>query len=114
MRVTGRDDDMLIIRGVNIYPSQLEAMLVGFPGLASYYQIVLTREGPLDAMTVEVERAPGTPGDAAACAHKAADVQHHLKSMVGVTCTVVVKPPGAVPRSQGKAVRVKDLRKGGG
>jgi phenylacetate-CoA ligase len=113
MRVTGRDDDMLIIRGVNVYPSQVEAMLVGFPGLAPYYQIVLTRDGPLDAMTVEVERAPDTPGNAAACAKQAADVRHHLKSTIGVTCTVVVKAPGEVPRSQGKAVRVKDQRKRG-
>jgi phenylacetate-CoA ligase len=111
MRVTGRDDDMLIIRGVNVYPSQVEAVLVGFPGLAPHYQIVLTREGPLDAMTVEVERAPDMPDDAAACARTAGDVQHHLKSMIGVTCAVVVKAPGAVPRSQGKAVRVKDQRK---
>jgi len=111
MRVTGRDDDMLIIRGVNVYPSQVEAVLVGFPGLAPHYQIVLTRDGPLDAMTIEVERTPDTAGDAAACAKQAADVQHHLKSMVGVTCTVVVKAPGEVPRSQGKAVRVKDERK---
>ena len=60
MRVTGRDDDMLIIRGVNVFPSQVEAVLVGFPGLAPHYQIVLTREGALDAMTVEVESLPGT------------------------------------------------------
>jgi phenylacetate-CoA ligase len=111
MRVTGRDDDMLIIRGVNVYPSQVEAVLVGFPGLAPHYQIVLTREGPLDTMTVEVERTSDTPGDPAACAKQAGDVQHHLKSMVGVTCAVVVKAPGEVPRSQGKAVRVKDERK---
>jgi phenylacetate-CoA ligase len=110
MRVTGRDDDMLIIRGVNVYPSQVEAMLVGFAGLAPHYQIVLTREGALDAMAIEVERTPDAPGDAEACARKAADVQHHLKSMVGVTCAVVVKAPGEVPRSQGKAVRVKDQR----
>ena len=58
LRVTGRNDDMLIIRGVNVYPSQVEAVLVGFPGLAPHYQIVLTREGALDAMTVEVELAP--------------------------------------------------------
>ncbi|HMA70119.1 MAG TPA: phenylacetate--CoA ligase [Xanthobacteraceae bacterium] len=111
MRVTGRDDDMLIIRGINVYPSQVEAVLVGFPGLAPHYQIVLTREGPLDAMTVEVERTPDTPGDPPACANQAGAVQHHLKSMIGVTCTVVVKAPGEVPRSQGKAVRVKDERK---
>ncbi len=113
MRVTGRNDDMLIIRGVNVYPSQVEAVLVGFPGLAPYYQIVLTRDGPLDAMTVEVERTADAPGDAAACARLAGDVQHQLKSMIGVTCTVLVKAPGEVPRSQGKAVRVKDERKRG-
>jgi phenylacetate-CoA ligase len=112
MRVTGRDDDMLIIRGVNVYPSQVEAVLVGFPGLAPYYQIVLRREGALDAMTVEVERMPDTPDDAAFGAAKSAEVQRRLKSLVGVTCSVVVKAPGEVPRSQGKAVRVRDERKG--
>jgi phenylacetate-CoA ligase len=110
MRVTGRNDDMMIIRGVNVYPSQVEAVLVGRPGLAPYYQIVLTRDGALDAMTVEVERAPDAAGDDAACAKLAADVQHHIKTMIGVTCAVTVKAPGEVPRSQGKAVRVKDER----
>jgi phenylacetate-CoA ligase len=112
MRVTGRDDDMLIIRGVNVYPSQLEAILVGFAGLAPHYQIVLTREGALDAITVEVELAPGLPIDAAARAHKAQEVTAHIKSLIGVTCEVAVKSPGEVPRSEGKAVRVRDLRKG--
>ena len=108
MRVTGRNDDMLIIRGVNVYPSQVEAVLVGFPGLAPHYQIVLTREGALDAMTVEVELAPDSP---ATVARKAEEVTHHIKSLIGVTCKVVVKAPGEVPRSQGKAVRVMDQRK---
>jgi phenylacetate-CoA ligase len=111
MRVTGRDDDMLIIRGVNVYPSQVEAVLVGFPGLAPHYQIVLTREGALDAMIVEVELAPDAPGADADRARKAADVSHHIKSLIGVTCRVAIKSPGEVPRSQGKAVRVRDLRK---
>jgi phenylacetate-CoA ligase len=111
MRVTGRDDDMLIIRGVNVYPSQVEAVLVGFPGLAPHYQIVLTRDGTLDAMTVEVELAPGAPVADAERARKAQDVVHHIKSMIGVTCAVVVKAPGEVPRSEGKAARVRDLRK---
>src|SRR6266498_4149754 len=110
MRVTGRDDDMLIIRGVNVYPSQVEAVLVGFPGLAPHYQIVLNREGPMDAMTIEVELATPAPHDAPRAAKMAADVRHHVKAMVGVTCEVVLKPPGEIPRSQGKAVRVKDLR----
>jgi phenylacetate-CoA ligase len=108
LRVTGRSDDMLIIRGVNVYPSQVEAHLVGFPGIAPHYQIVLTRDGPMDAMTIEVELA--TPAPPPSVAKIAGDVRDHLKAMVGVTCEVVLKAAGEVPRSQGKAVRVKDLR----
>jgi phenylacetate-CoA ligase len=108
MRVTGRDDDMLIIRGVNVYPSQVEAVLVGFPGIAPHYQLVLTREKALDAMTVEVEITPEAVDTD--YARKAQEVTHHIKSLIGVTCKVVVKSPGEVPRSQGKAVRVKDQR----
>jgi phenylacetate-CoA ligase len=107
LRVTGRNDDMLIIRGVNVYPSQVEAVLVGFPGIAPHYQIILTRDGALDAMTVEVELAPSFVGDRF---RKADEVTHHIKSMIGVTCKVVVKAEGEVPRSQGKAVRVIDRR----
>jgi phenylacetate-CoA ligase len=107
MRVTGRNDDMMIIRGVNVYPSQVEAALVGFPGLAPHYQIVLTRDGALDCMTVEVELLPEFGGDRV---RKAEEVTHHIKSLIGVTCKVEVKSPGDVPRSQGKAVRVKDQR----
>jgi phenylacetate-CoA ligase len=110
MRVTGRNDDMLIIRGVNVYPSQVEAVLVGFPGLAPHYQLVLTREGALDAMTVDVELAPGVSLSNAEREHKARSVVHHIKSLIGVTCEVVIKAEGEVPRSQGKAVRVKDER----
>jgi phenylacetate-CoA ligase len=110
MRVTGRDDDMLIIRGVNVYPSQVEAVLVGFAGLSPHYQIVLTRDGALDAMTVEVEQTPEAQAGGTDPASKAKEVRHHIKSLIGVTCSVVVKAPGEVPRSQGKAVRVKDLR----
>jgi len=110
MRVTGRSDDMLIIRGVNVYPSQVEAFLVGFPGLAPHYQLVLTRDGPMDAITIEVELAPPAPLDQAVVIKIAADVRNHIKSMVGVTCDVVLKAPGEVARSQGKAVRVKDMR----
>ena len=100
-RITGRNDDMLIIRGVNVYPSQIEAVLVGLPGVAPHYQLVVERKGNLDELTIEVESE-----DAAA----AERVRHHVKSMVGVTAGVVVKKPGEVPRSQGKAVRVRDLR----
>jgi phenylacetate-CoA ligase len=110
MRITGRDDDMVIIRGVNVYPSQVEAVLVGLPGIAPHYQIVLTRQGALDEMTVEVELLPGGPLDDKARRKKAREVSHHIKSLIGVSCDVTVKAPGEVPRSEGKAVRVKDFR----
>ncbi len=105
-RITGRNDDMLIIRGVNVYPSQIEAVLVGLPGIAPHYQLVVERSGSLDELTVEVE--------AATLEHMLEEleerVRHQIKSMIGVTTRVVAKKPGEVPRSQGKAVRVRDLR----
>jgi phenylacetate-CoA ligase len=107
MRVTGRDDDMMIIRGVNVYPSQVEAVLVGIAGVAPHYRIVLTRDGALDAMTVEVETAPGAPPRN----ETAGEIVRHIKARLGVSCEVIIKAAGEVPRSQGKAVRVKDLRK---
>ena len=109
LRVTGRDDDMMIIRGVNVYPSQIEALLIGLPGIAPHYQIMLTREGALDTMVVEIEAAPGTPTDEHA--RKCDEISGRIKSRLGVSCTVNLKGPGELPRSQGKAVRVKDLRK---
>jgi phenylacetate-CoA ligase len=110
LRITGRNDDMLIIRGVNVYPSQIEALLVGFPDIAPHYQLVVERRGALDHLTVEVEANPLVTGSADAADNAAAAVRHHIKSMIGVTCDVVIKRPGEIPRSQGKAVRVRDLR----
>ena len=108
LRVTGRNDDMLIIRGVNVYPSQIEAVLIGRPGIAPHYQIEVRREGKLDAIAVDVEALPEVPAENyPAVAH---DVAHHIKSLVGVTAAIIVKKPGEIPRSQGKAVRVRDLR----
>ena len=109
-RITGRSDDMLIVRGVNVYPSQVEAVLIGFPRLSPHYQLVLERRGALDHATLEVEADPGASADPASYAAIAKAVTHHLKSLIGVSCDVVVKRPGEVPRSQGKAVRVRDLR----
>jgi phenylacetate-CoA ligase len=111
MRVTGRDDDMMIIRGVNVYPSQVEAVLVGVAGVAPHYQIVLTREGALDAMSIEVEIAPGAPASEADRQKIASDIVAHVKARLGVNCQAIIKSPSEVPRSQGKAVRVRDLRK---
>jgi phenylacetate-CoA ligase len=109
LRVTGRNDDMMIIRGVNVYPSQIEAALIGFPGVAPQYLLTLTRQGSLDHLTIEVEAAGATGEDDRA--HLARQVRHHLKSLVGITAEVIVRLPGELPRSQGKAVRVRDLRK---
>jgi phenylacetate-CoA ligase len=105
-RITGRNDDMLIIRGVNVYPSQIEAVLVGLPGVAPHYQLVVERNGSLDELTVEIEAATLEH----ALEELAARARHQIKSMIGVTTRVVAKKPGEVPRSQGKAVRVRDLR----
>ncbi len=107
-RITGRNDDMLIIRGVNVYPSQVEAVLVGLDGIAPHYQLVVQREGAMDTLTIEVETLRALSEDENRNIERT--VAHHVKSMVGVTAGVVAKKPGEVPRSQGKAVRVRDLR----
>jgi len=109
-RITGRNDDMLIIRGINVYPSQVEAVLVGFPDVAPHYQLVVERKGAMDHLTVEVEIATSLSAIQTAYALVADKVSRHIKSMVGVTAEVVMKQPGDIPRSQGKAVRVRDLR----
>jgi phenylacetate-CoA ligase len=107
-RITGRNDDMLIIRGVNVYPSQIEAVLVGMDGIAPHYQLVVERRGSLDELTVEVETVRAfAPDETREIERK---VAHHVKSLIGVTASVAAKKPGEVPRSQGKAVRVRDLR----
>jgi phenylacetate-CoA ligase len=109
-RIAGRSDDMIIVRGVNIYPSQVEAVLVGFPRVSPHYQLVIERKGALDHLTLEVEADPAAPADEPTYRSIAKAINHHLKSLLGLTCDVVTKRPGEVPRSQGKAVRVRDLR----
>ncbi len=109
-RITGRNDDMLIIRGVNVYPSQIEAVLVGMPEIAPHYQLVVERKGNLDQVSVEIEAAPDVAQSAEAYARIAGAAQHQIKSLVGISTDVLVKKPGEIPRSQGKAVRVRDLR----
>jgi len=109
-RLTGRSDDMLIIRGVNVYPSQVESVLVGLPDIAPHYQLVVERRGVQDALKVEVEAAPSVEPTQPAYARLGEQVRHQIKSMIGITTRVIVKRPGEVPRSQGKAVRVRDER----
>ncbi len=109
-RITGRSDDMLIVRGVNVYPSQVESVLVGFEGTAPHYLLVVEREGTLDKLTVEIELDPAAVAASERHARIAAEIGHHLKAMIGVTARIVLRPPGTIARSAGKAVRVRDLR----
>ena len=107
-RITGRSDDMLIIRGVNVFPTQIEERVLQQPGLGPHYQLKVTRDGRLDNLTVNVERTTETDtGDADAIA---AALQKDIKDYVGVTATIAVHDPGDVARSEGKAVRVIDER----
>jgi phenylacetate-CoA ligase len=96
-KITGRSDDMLIIRGVNVFPSQIEELILRQPGLAPHYLLELTKQGPLDHLTVVVE------GEAAA----SAGLQQAIKSYIGISADVRI---GAVERSIGKAKRVIDKR----
>ncbi len=107
-KVTGRSDDMMIIRGVNVFPTQIEEHILRDEALAPHYQIVLTREDRLDAMEILVEAAEHAT-DANRTASGAA-LQHRLKGSIGLSCNVTVTRPLGVERSQGKARRVIDKR----
>jgi phenylacetate-CoA ligase len=108
-KITGRSDDMMIVRGVNVFPTQVEEQILKVKGLAPHYQIVLTREDRLDAMEVLVEAVP-TATQAEARQASAAELGHHVKGSIGVTARITVTDPGGVERSQGKARRVIDKR----
>ena len=104
-KITGRSDDMLIIRGVNVFPTQIEERVLAVSGLAPHYQIRVSRDGNLDVMTVQVEKA--TTGDNETLAD---ELTTGIKDYVGVSAVVEVCEPGEAPRSEGKAVRVIDER----
>ena len=104
-KITGRSDDMLIIRGVNVFPTQIEELILKQKELSPHYVMELSREGPLDHLTVMVELAPG-----AADAQSAASLQHAIKAYVGVTADVKLVPISSIERSIGKAKRVIDKR----
>ncbi len=108
-KVTGRTDDMMILRGVNIFPTQIEEQLLKCAGLAPHFQIELVRAGRMDDMVVHVEAMPHA-ADASARAASARELAHHVKSVVGVNTKVMVGDPDSVERSAGKAKRVVDNR----
>ena len=109
-RVMGRTDDMLIIRGVNVFPSQIEELIVGQLYLAPHYILEVRREGALDHLEVIVELDPQVANVAPTRDEAARDLQRRIKSYVGVTASVSVCNPGVIERSTGKAKRVLDRR----
>ncbi|WP_048648172.1 phenylacetate--CoA ligase PaaK [Nitratireductor soli] len=111
-KITGRSDDMMILRGVNVFPTQIEEQILTVKSLAPHFQIELTSEGRMDAMTVHVEMLSADTGDAlrvAACRQ----LCDRIKDVIGVTVRVNATPPGGIARSQGKAVRIVDHRQKG-
>jgi phenylacetate-CoA ligase len=109
-KITGRTDDMLIVRGVNVFPTQIEEHILAVEQLAPHFQLEIRREGHLDTVTILVEMRPET--DTEANAESARSVLHkRIKSLVGISCEIRTGSPGSVPRSQGKAQRVVDRRK---
>lgn len=108
-RILGRSDDMLIIRGVNVFPSQIEEIVLQTPSLAPHYLLEVTREGVLDEVTLHVEPAPGA--DLVSCQrHAAQHLIHQVKAMVGISLRVSVGECRSIERSAGKAQRVIDRR----
>jgi phenylacetate-CoA ligase len=109
-KITGRSDDMLIIRGVNVFPSQIEELMLKQQGLAPHYLLELTRDAHLDALSVHVECTPDTAGDSSLRDRVTVDLQRDIKQMIGISARVIVCAPGTLERSAGKARRVVDKR----
>ena len=108
-KVTGRSDDMLILRGVNLFPAQIEEILLARPWCGGHFQLVLSRDGRLDGLTVHAEARPGH-WDGAGLLDEARLVVDLIKGTIGLTSRVVVEPPGTLERSLGKVKRVLDRR----
>jgi phenylacetate-CoA ligase len=107
-KITGRTDDMIILRGVNLFPTQVEELILGIAALSPHFQLHLSRPDRMDAMTVHVERRPGaTPADAEAAAVQLSTL---IKNTIGVTADTAVQEPGTIERSSGKLRRVIDNR----
>ena len=108
-KITGRSDDLIILRGVNVFPSQIEEHILKVDGISPHYQIELSKSGPLDVMKVRVEAAPGNE-DADRRGALAAQLAENIKQNVGISAEIDVTPVGKVDRSAGKAVRIIDRR----
>jgi phenylacetate-CoA ligase len=107
-KITGRDDDMIILRGVNLFPTQIEEIALGIETLTPHFILELTRQGHLDALTVRIERHPEIAAAAAAAAAEVLKLR--IKTSIGTSVDVRVEEPGSLPRSEGKYKRLYDLR----
>lgn len=107
-KITGRSDDMLIIRGVNVFPSQIEEQVLKCPGLAPHFIIEITKAGRMDAIKIHIEARECL--DPAHYSQQMHLLLEYVKSVTGISAQAKVAPPGTLPRSSGKAVRVRDLR----
>ncbi|NNG38597.1 phenylacetate--CoA ligase [Flexivirga sp. ID2601S] len=107
-KITGRSDDLMIVRGVNVFPTQIEELALAHEGLSPYFQCVLTRPGRMDELTVNVEAAEGFSASEWPAVETALAAQ--IKDRIGTTATVTVLPPGGIERSVGKARRIVDQR----
>jgi phenylacetate-CoA ligase len=110
-KITGRSDDMMIVRGVNVFPTQIEELILQQPALAPHYQCILTREGPLDCLTVAVESGAGHAHDSSEAQAAAERLAQQIKAYVGTSARIELRPAGGIERSMGKAKRVVDQRK---
>ena len=111
-RMSGRSDDMLIIRGVNVFPSQIEAILVGIEGIEPHYMLIVDRQGTMDTLTVQVEVSEHLFSDEIKVLQALSRrVEKEIKDMLGVTCSAKLVEPKTIQRSEGKAQRVIDNRK---
>jgi phenylacetate-CoA ligase len=107
-KITGRNDDMIILRGVNLFPTQIEEIVLGIETLTPHFILELTREGRMDALTVRIERHPALSRET--CEAAAEVLAQRIKVHIGSTVAVVLEEPGTLPRSEGKYKRVYDLR----
>ena len=111
-RITGRTDDMIIVRGVNVFPTQIESVLVGLEGIAPHYLLVVDRVNSADTLEVQVEMTEEMVSDTVShIQNLARSIHERIKSVVGISANVKLVAPKSIPRSEGKAKRVVDKRK---
>jgi phenylacetate-CoA ligase len=107
-KITGRNDDMIILRGVNLFPTQIEEIVLGLEELTPHFILELTRTGTMDDLTVRIERHPDLSVEV--CQGSAAVLAARIKEFIGSSVRVQLEEPGTLPRSEGKYQRVYDLR----